>query len=59
VLVGGAPATVLFNGLSPQYPGLYQINVTLPPAFPTSGSLPLAISTADSYHDQVNIAVTN
>ena len=31
VYVGGQPATVLFKGLAPGFPGLYQLNVTLPP----------------------------
>jgi uncharacterized protein (TIGR03437 family) len=57
VLIGGLQATVLFSGLSPQFPGLYQMNVTLP-AFPSGQStLPLAISTANAFHDQVVIPV--
>jgi uncharacterized protein (TIGR03437 family) len=28
VYVGGEQATVLFKGLAPGYPGLYQLNVT-------------------------------
>jgi uncharacterized protein (TIGR03437 family) len=57
VLVGGLQATVQFSGLSPQFPGLYQMNVTLP-AFPSGqGTLPLAISTANAFHDQVVIPV--
>lgn len=31
VLIGGVAAPVTFAGLSPQYVGVYQINVTLPP----------------------------
>jgi uncharacterized protein (TIGR03437 family) len=30
VLVGNQPAVVLFSGLSPGFPGLYQVNVRLP-----------------------------
>ena len=57
VLVAGRPGTVLFNGLAPGYPGLYQLNVTLPEALANSGPLPLAIQTANAYHDQVDIPV--
>ncbi|HEV2446388.1 MAG TPA: IPT/TIG domain-containing protein [Candidatus Sulfopaludibacter sp.] len=58
VLVGGYPGTVIFSGLAPGFPGLYQINVTLPPLPPgASGSLPLAISTNNAYHDQVTIPI--
>lgn len=39
ILVGGERATVDFNGLAPGYPGLYQINVTLPPLFSGDGQL--------------------
>ena len=57
VLVAGKPGTVLFNGLAPGFPGLYQINVTLPTALAFSGPLPLAIQTSNAYHDQVDIMV--
>lgn len=30
VFIGGAQATVQFSGLSPQYPGLWQLNVQIP-----------------------------
>ena len=56
VLIGGFPTTVLFSGLT-AYPGLYQINVTMPPVPPGVISLPLAIITPNAYHDQVDIPV--
>lgn len=31
VNIGGVPATVAYDGLAPNYTGLYQINVTIPP----------------------------
>jgi uncharacterized protein (TIGR03437 family) len=57
VLVAGRPGTVLFNGLAPGFPGLYQINVTLPTGLANSGPLPLAIQTSNAYHDQVDIPI--
>ena len=57
VFVVGQQAKVLFTGLAPGYPGLYQINVTLPTFFSTSGNLPLAIQTLNAYHDQVDIPI--
>ena len=57
VYVGGEQATVLFKGLAPGYPGLYQLNVTLPQFLKASGNLPLAIQTLNAYHDQVDIPV--
>ena len=44
VLVGGQLVTVVFSGLSPQFVGVNQINVTLPPGTPTGNAVPLQIS---------------
>ena len=57
VLIAGKPATVTFNGLAPGFPGLYQLNVTLPTPLGVGGNLPLAIQTANGYSDQVDIPV--
>jgi uncharacterized protein (TIGR03437 family) len=57
VYVGGEQAKVLFQGLAPGYPGLYQLNVTLPQFLKASGNLPLAIQTPNAFHDQVDIPV--
>jgi uncharacterized protein (TIGR03437 family) len=57
VYVGGEQATVLFKGLAPGYPGLYQLNVTLPQFLKASGNLPLALQTLNAYHDQVDIPI--
>jgi uncharacterized protein (TIGR03437 family) len=57
VYVGGLPATVLYSGLAPGFPGLYQLNITLPSPLPASGALPLAILTPNAFHDQVTIQV--
>jgi uncharacterized protein (TIGR03437 family) len=43
VLVGGQPVNVLFAGLSPQFVGVNQINITLPPGTPTGNAVPLQI----------------
>ena len=59
VLVGGLPATVLFQGLAPEYPGLYVMNVVVPADLNVvaTGPFPLAIQTADSFQDQVDLIV--
>ncbi len=57
VLVAGQPGTVSYNGLAPGFPGLYQINVTLPTFLSGGGNLPLAIQTNNAYHDQVDIPI--
>jgi uncharacterized protein (TIGR03437 family) len=56
VYVGGQPATVLFKGQAPGFPGLYQLNVTLPLGL-KGPTLPLAIQTSNAYHDQVDIPI--
>ncbi len=57
VYVGGQQGTVVFKGQAPGFPGLYQLNVTLPLLPKTSGNLPLALQTPNAYHDQVDIAI--
>jgi uncharacterized protein (TIGR03437 family) len=57
VYAGGEQATVLFKGLAPGFPGLYQLNVTLPQFLKASGNLPLAIQTPNAFHDQVDIPI--
>jgi uncharacterized protein (TIGR03437 family) len=57
VYVGGQPATVAFKGQAPGFPGLYQLNVTLPQGLKGPGNLPLAIQTPNAYHDQVDIPI--
>jgi uncharacterized protein (TIGR03437 family) len=42
VLIGGQPAQVLFSGLTPQYPGVNQLNVVIPNV-PTNNSTPIQI----------------
>jgi uncharacterized protein (TIGR03437 family) len=43
VLVGGQQANVVFAGLSPQFVGVNQINITLPAGTPTGNAVPLQI----------------
>jgi uncharacterized protein (TIGR03437 family) len=57
VYIAAEQAQVLYSGMAPGFPGLYQINVTLPPYFPSTGNLPVAISTVNAYSDQVYIPV--
>ncbi len=43
VTIGGKKAQVLFSGLAPGFPGLYQINVIVPADAPT-GAQPLIVT---------------
>jgi uncharacterized protein (TIGR03437 family) len=42
VLIGNVPATVQFSGLTPSFPGVYQLNIVVPQV-PTSNGVPLQI----------------
>lgn len=43
VLIGGVPAPVLFSGLTPQYPGVYLVNVQVPAGAPSGNAVPIQI----------------
>jgi len=43
VMIGGVTAPVLFAGLQPQFPGVYQLNITIPNNAPTGNAVPIQI----------------
>jgi uncharacterized protein (TIGR03437 family) len=45
ILIGNIPAIVTFSGLSPQYPGVYQVNFVVP-LVPSGDAIPLQIQMA-------------
>jgi len=58
VLVGNIPALVYFSGLSPQFPGVYQIDIVLGAATPTGDAVPVQIYMNGIYsRNDVTIAV--
>jgi uncharacterized protein (TIGR03437 family) len=60
VTVGGVPAQVVFSGLSPQFPSLYQINIILAPGTPTGNAVPVIIQmNGQSSRSDLMIAVSN
>ncbi len=56
VMIGGKPAIVGFSGLAPGFPGLYQINVTVPTDAGT-GVQPIVVSIGGVTSKQSNIVV--
>ena len=60
VLVGGVPAQVVFAGMTPQFVGVYQLNIILAAGTPTGNAVPLQIRMNGVMStDQVTIAVSN
>ena len=43
VLIGGISAPVAFAGAAPQFPGVYQVNLTIPQSAPTGDAVPIQI----------------
>lgn len=57
VLIGGQPAQVLFSGLTPQFPGINQVNLVVPNV-PAGDAVPIQLqSDGITSSDQVVIAV--
>lgn len=60
VLVGGMSANVLFSGLQPQFVGVNQVNVVIPPNAPTGDAVPLQIQMGGiTSPNTITIAVTS
>jgi uncharacterized protein (TIGR03437 family) len=57
VLVGGITAQVAFAGAAPQFPGVYQLNITIPQNAPTGDNVPLQIQSADGTVTSTNAVV--
>jgi uncharacterized protein (TIGR03437 family) len=59
VLVGNVPAQVVFAGMTPQFVGVYQINIVIAAGTPTGNAIPLQISmNGITSRNDVTIAVT-
>jgi uncharacterized protein (TIGR03437 family) len=60
VLIGGRDAQVLFSGLSPQFPGVYQLNVVVPAGVPPGYATPIQLTSGGlTTSDRVTLAVSN
>jgi len=47
VTVGGITAPVIFAGQAPGFPGVFQVNITIPQNAPTGGNVSLVVKSAD------------
>jgi uncharacterized protein (TIGR03437 family) len=60
VTVGGVQAQVVFAGMTPQFVGVYQVNIIVPAGAPTGNAVPLQISmNGIQTTNQITIAVSN
>lgn len=60
VLIGGISAQVAFAGLTPQFPGVNQLNIIVPPNAPTGSAVPIQIQVGGiTSPDSFTIAVGN
>ena len=57
VMIGGAPAEVLFSGMAPGFVGLYQVNARVPAATPAGDDVPLEIEIGGGSSNTVTLAV--
>jgi trimeric autotransporter adhesin len=59
VTVGGVPAQVVFAGMTPQFVGVYQLNIVIAAGTPTGNAIPIRItSNGVTSPDGVTIAVS-
>jgi uncharacterized protein (TIGR03437 family) len=56
-LLGGVRATPLFVGLTPNFVGLYQINVVVPFNAPRGDKIPMRIEGSGVTSNRVDIAI--
>src|SRR5271157_3160449 len=57
VTVGGKAAQVVFNGLTPGFAGLYQVNAVVPAGITTGDTVPVVLSVAGQTSPAVTMAV--
>jgi uncharacterized protein (TIGR03437 family) len=59
VTIAGVPANVQFAGLTPNFTGLYQVNVVVPDGLAPGDALPVVLSVARVSSPPVTMAVRN
>jgi uncharacterized protein (TIGR03437 family) len=57
VLIGGVPAQVAFSGLTPQFPGVNQLNVVVPAGVTAGASIPLQIQVSGGALSRADVVI--
>jgi uncharacterized protein (TIGR03437 family) len=57
VTVGGLNAPVFYSGVTPGFPGLYQVNATLPDTVAVGNAVPVTITVAGLTSNTVTMAI--
>jgi uncharacterized protein (TIGR03437 family) len=57
ITIGGVPSNVLFSGLTPNFTGLYQVNVMMPAGLSPGDGVPVVLSVAGVASPPVTISV--
>jgi len=57
VTIGGQPATVLFSGLAPGFPGEYQIDVTVPGGIASGDTVPVVLTILGASDSSTTISI--
>jgi uncharacterized protein (TIGR03437 family) len=57
VMIGGAPATVVFSGLAPGFVGLYQVDVKVPQQSTIGNQVPITVSVGGVTSNVATIAI--
>jgi uncharacterized protein (TIGR03437 family) len=57
MMIGDQAATVLFQGLTPQFPGIYQVNAVIPAGVTAGSSVPVTISSGGQTSPPIQIPI--
>lgn len=58
VLIGGKSAPVLFSGLTPQFPGVNQLNIQVPAGVPPGDKIPIQIQVNNGPPSSSNVVIS-
>jgi uncharacterized protein (TIGR03437 family) len=57
VTIGGVPANVIYSGLAPGYPGLYQVDITVPSGVTSGDDVPVVLTILGASDSSTTISI--